>query len=160
MPKKLRRTQKMSQITAKATAEINAPANVVYSILADYNQHRHILPPKYFAGLDIEAGGVGAGTELVVHTKALGQVQHLRMHVTEPEPGVVLAETDVDTGMVTTFTVQPVDSSRSIVTIQTMWDAQAGWKGLLERWGMPLLMRHIYRQELRILDSYARQKSV
>ncbi|MFO7537197.1 MAG: hypothetical protein R6X32_03965, partial [Chloroflexota bacterium] len=78
--------------------------------------------------------------------------------VTEPEPGVVLAETDIDTGMVTTFTVQPADSSRSTVTIQTVWDAQAGWKGLLERWGMPPLMRHIYRQELRMLHKYAQQQ--
>lgn len=59
--------------------------------------------------------------------------------------------------MATTFTVQPVDSSRSTVTIQTVSDAQGGWNGLLERWGMPPLMRHIYRQELRILDKYAQQ---
>jgi hypothetical protein len=150
----------MSQITAAATAEINAPADVVYTILADYHQHRHILPPNYFAGLDIEAGGVGAGTQLVVHTKALGQVRQLRMHVTEPEPGVVLAETDVDSGMVTTFTVHPVAASRSTVTIQTAWESPGGWKGLLERWGMPPLMRHIYRQELGILNKYAQQLAV
>jgi hypothetical protein len=53
----------MTSYTVTATARVQAPAAVAYGIIADYvNGHPHLLPPKYFRTLTVEAGGTGAGT--------------------------------------------------------------------------------------------------
>lgn len=148
----------MSQAIVSATEKVNAPAAVVYGILADYDHHRRILPPKYFTNLTIEEGGVGAGTRLAVTIKAMGQQQTFHMLVSEPEPGVVLAETEVNTGLVTTFTVKPIGDAQSEVTIRSVWQPQPGLAGVMDRLVTPLFTRHIYRQELRLLDQYAQQQ--
>jgi hypothetical protein len=46
-----------------AAARVDAPPAAVYGIIADYRRHHpHIVPPEYFARLDVLEGGVGAGT--------------------------------------------------------------------------------------------------
>jgi hypothetical protein len=138
------------------SAIIDAPAEEVYPILADYrNHHPHILPKAYFSRVEVEQGGYGAGTMLWVHMQALGIKQTYHMQVSEPEPGLILAETDVNTGLVTTFTVVPSENHRAEVTIATSWEAQGGVKGLFERIVTPMFMRRIYRQELQRLEQYA-----
>jgi len=53
----------MSSFTIGAAARVNAPAQRVYDMIADYrNGHPRIIPPKYFTSLDVEEGGVGDGT--------------------------------------------------------------------------------------------------
>lgn len=146
----------MSVIQVASAAVINAAAEKIYTILADYRQHHpHILPKKYFPGIEVEAGGFGAGTIFRVHTQALGRRQTFHMQVTEPEPGRLLVETDLTTGLVTTFTVVPQGSQQTEVTIATTWESQAGLQGWLERRLAPLLMRRIYQQELQQLEAYA-----
>lgn len=149
----------MSKITVTVSSKVKAPAAIVYNILADYDHHREILPPQ-FTGLDIIEGGVGAGTEYILRAKSLGGgVTERRMTVSEPEPGSVLVERDVDTGLVTTFTVKPAGTAASEVTIETVWQPESGLKGVFDRYLMPFLMRMVYRQELNILDEYARQQT-
>lgn len=150
----------MSDITISVSENVAAPAAIVYNILADYNNHHpNILPSNAFAGLDIEEGGVGAGTQLLVHFNVMGIKQQRRLYVTEPEPGVVLAERDVDTNLITTFTVQPTGPTRSKVTFESVWQPEPGLKGLIDRLTTPFFMRRIYRQELAMLNDYARQQS-
>ncbi len=49
--------------TVVASADMDAPPDRVYAIIADYhNGHPHILP-KQFRNLTVEKGGVGAGTD-------------------------------------------------------------------------------------------------
>jgi hypothetical protein len=148
----------MSNITVTASKLIEAPTTTVYNILADYNHHRKILPKNAFAGLDIEAGGIGAGTQLLVHFNVMGIKQQRRLQVTEPEPGVILAERDVDTDLITTFTVQPAGTDQSNVIIETVWQPQPGLAGLFDRLTTPFFMRRIYWQELNMLNDYARQQ--
>src|ERR1044072_1519141 len=98
--------------TVKASAQVEAPAEVVYNIIADYrNGHPHILPKQYFEWLEVEQGGRGEGTVIRFQMRVLGQTRVLRAVVTEPEPGRVLVETDTGgAGPVTTFTVEPEES--------------------------------------------------
>ncbi len=71
---------------------MDAPADRVYAIIADYrNGHPHILP-KQFRNLTVEQGGVGAGTIIRFEVRVFGQTQHFRAVVSEPEPGRVLVE--------------------------------------------------------------------
>jgi hypothetical protein len=55
--------------------------------------------------------------------KIFGQTCTARARVAEPEPGRVLSETDLDNGLVTTFTVQP-DGDGSRVRIETRYEAR------------------------------------
>lgn len=149
----------MSKITVTVSSQVEAPAHVVYNVLADYDHHRRILPPKFFPGLDIVEGGVGAGTRFTLHAMSFGGKTQMHMAVTEPEPGAVLVERDVNTNLVTTFTVKPIGSTESHVTFETVWQPQPGLKGMIDRYTTPFFMRIVYRQELKILNDYARQQA-
>ena len=138
---------------------INAPATEVYAILADYgNHHPHILPKAYFSGLEVEEGGSGEGTVFRAALTMMGQKQSFRMRVTEPEPGRVMAETDLDTGLVTKFIVEPRGNNQSEVTIATTFQSRPGLQGWLERLAAPTFLRRVYRTELAQLDDYARRQ--
>lgn len=149
----------MSTITVTVSSAVEAPAAIVYNILADYNHHRHILPPRYFPGLDVTEGGVGDGTRFTLHAMSFGGKTQMHMAVTEPEPGAVLVERDVNTGLVTTFTVKPISPTESQVTFETVWQPQSGLKGLIDRYTTPFFMRLVYREEMKILNDYARQQA-
>ena len=70
----------MSSVNVAVSAIVNAPATVVYSILADYrNHHPNILPKAYFTGLEVEEGGTGEGTVFRSGMQVMGQAQSFRM---------------------------------------------------------------------------------
>jgi hypothetical protein len=149
----------MSTVNVVASRIIDVPASQVYPILADYrNHHPHILPKAYFTDLEVEEGGSGAGTVFRAALRLMGQKQSFRMRVTEPEPGRVLAETDLDTDLVTKFIVEPRGNGQSEVTIATTFYPSPGIKGWLERLTAPGFLRRVYRAELQQLDEYLRQQ--
>jgi hypothetical protein len=87
--------------------------------------------------------------------RSFGGVRRFHAQVTEPEPGRQLCETYPDTGMVTTFTVDPEDASRSSrVTITTRY-TKAGLAGWLERWLAPRFLCAVYTAELHELGVQA-----
>ena len=147
------------QITASAL--VNAPAEQVYAILSDYrNGHPHILPKPYFLSLEVEQGGIGAGTVITFEMRVLGKTQASRATITEPAPGRVLMETNEPSGIVTTFTVDPVGEGRHAqVTITTDMTSRGGPLGLLERFFTRTLLRRIYRRELALLNAFARERA-
>lgn len=149
----------MAQARASASSEIGASSAVVYDILSDYEHgHPSILPPRTFTGLSVEKGGRGAGTVIRFGMRMFGREQEARAEVSEPEPGRVLAERILDDrGLVTTFTVDPIDDARARVTIETTWTAR-GLGGLFERWLVPGVLRRIYRAQLEQLDRVARAR--
>jgi Polyketide cyclase / dehydrase and lipid transport len=136
---------------------VRAPAARVYAILADYREgHPRILPPRYFGSLEVLAGGVGAGTEIRFHMRALGTRRTLRAVITEPDPGHILLETDPESGTVTTFTVEPdAPSQQASVTIATGLPVRPGLRGILERWLAARFLRRVYADELQRLASVA-----
>jgi len=147
----------MAHVRVEAQSEIGADREDVYGILADYRAgHPSILPPEHFTGLHVEEGGRGAGTVIRFGMRVLGRERIARAEITEPEPGRVLVERVLDDrGLVTTFTVEPIDAGRSRVTIATAWEAR-GLGGLFERLFAPRLLRRVYRAELARLDRVAR----
>ncbi len=150
----------MPAIHAARSADIDAPPATVYGIIADYRRgHPSILPEKYFRGLDVESGpGVGAGTAIRFRMRAFGRTRESRAVVAEPEPGRVLTETIAEQGMVTTFTVDPLDGgARSRVEIATAWSVP-GLRGWLERLMAPPFLRRVYAAELAKLAEVAEAK--
>ena len=78
----------MKRILVSVTGEVQASAQTVYTILADYQQHHpRILPGSYFTNLVVEAGGLGAGTVFQAQMNVFGSKRTFRMRVAEPEPG-------------------------------------------------------------------------
>ena len=146
-----------TSLRVSASAEIGAAAANVYRMIADYrNGHQRIIPPQYFRNLEVDAGGYGAGTQIRYDLRAFGTTYHARAHVSEPEPGHVLVETDPTKGAVTTFTVDSLGGRRSLVTISTELPIRSGVMGAIERAMMRRFLRKVYAAELARLDEQVR----
>lgn len=140
-----------------ASAIIPARRERVYSLISNYNDGHPRILPKQFSSLVVEQGGVGAGTIIRFHMSVFGRKQAFRAAITEPEPGRVLVETDLDAnGAVTTFTVNPGSApADSHVTISTELRVRAGFFGKIEKTLSTLLLRPIYVSELENLARVA-----
>ena len=148
----------MARNVASAEGTVAAPAERVYSYIADMREHHpHFLPPA-FSDFQVESGGVGAGTVTRFRLTAGGRTREYRMDVAEPEPGRVLTESDTNSSAVTTFTVDG-EGDESLVRISTAWDGASGIGGVFERMFAPRVLTAIYVDELRRLDAYAREQT-
>lgn len=140
----------------RASALVQAPPARVYGILADYRDgHPRIVPPKYFTWMNVEQGGVGDGTVIRFGMRILGSSHTLLATIAEPEPGRVLVESYPETGVVTTFIVDPVPPSASRVTIQTVLSPARGVKAAIERLVSKRVLPTIYAAELQRIAEYA-----
>lgn len=141
----------MPTLRVKAQATLPASPATIYGIIADYRVgHPAILPPQYFEGLAVDAGGTGAGTRIRYTMKAYGKRTACRASITEPEPGRVLVETEETTGSVTTFTVDALADGRSRVTFETVYPAP-GLLGWIESLVVPRYLAKVYAAELQLL---------
>lgn len=140
-----------------ASATIPARRERVYSLIANYRDGHPRILPKQFTSLAVEQGGVGAGTIIRFQMRLFGKKQTFRAAITEPEPGRVLVETDLDAnGAVTTFTVNPGGApADSYVTISTELRVRSGFLGNVEKTLATLLLRPIYIRELENLARVA-----
>lgn len=139
------------------SAAVNAPPQVVYSIIADYRDgHQRIVPRPEFGEMVIEQGGRGAGTVVRVKVTLLGISKTVRAAISEPEPGRVLAESDLAGNFVTTFTVDPSpDGMDCQVTITS--DMKSRW-GSLERYFTRRLLLSMFQRELKNLAEIAERQ--
>ncbi len=140
-----------------ASAVIPARRERVYALISDYRDGHQRILPKQFTGLLVEDGGVGAGTVIRVQMRVFGKKQTFRAAITEPEPGRVLVETNLDAGSwTTTYTVNPGTApADSHVTISTELPVRSGFLGRIERTVSTLLLRPMYVKELENLARVA-----
>ena len=146
----------MTRHRVTASARIAAAPRRVYDVLADYRHgHRHILP-KRFSDLTVERGGFGAGTIIRFRLRVGGRRQTFRAAITEPDPGRVLAETNLEGKVaVTTFTVAAEGAGEmSNVTIATELPVRSGMLGAIERFLTTKALQPLYREELRRLAAF------
>src|SRR5205085_3711571 len=153
----------MGQIKAKSAAILNAHPEDIYATIADYrHSHPDILPKESLYDLQVEQGGYGAGTIISFKMKALGTIQSFHQRISEPEPGRVLVEQDIDSprNVTTTFTVTPVENGqKSHVEIATTMNTSPGFMGFMERIIVPLYNPRVYRKELKLLEEVAQKRS-
>jgi Polyketide cyclase / dehydrase and lipid transport len=144
-----------------AAASINAAPKSVYSIIADYRTGHPRIVPDTFSDMTVERGGVGDGTIIRFKMRVFGRTQSFRAAVTEPEPGRILVETDLDSnGAITTFTVNPGTASEtSEVTITTELPVRSGPLGALERFLITRFLRPLYVKELALLAACAGERA-
>ena len=80
--------------------------------------------------------------------RLLGQIQSFRSLITEPEPGRVLVERDIKSGIRTSFTVESAgDNQQTRVTIFTELKGRNAVEGLIAK----VILQKVYRQELELL---------
>jgi Polyketide cyclase / dehydrase and lipid transport len=145
----------MRPIHVSAERLLPAPAAEVYALLADYRHgHPRILPPA-FSDLTVLEGGVDAGTRIRYRLTLAGRAREITARIAEPAPGRVLTETDVDTGAVTTFTVDPA-GDKSRLRIETTWQPNRVVVGLVARLLAPPLLRRLYAQELDLIEQWSK----
>lgn len=150
----------MSKIRVAESMVIDAKPEEIYALLADYHKgHPRVLPKKYFKSLEIESGGQGSGTVFRARVRAGGAEREYHMRVTEPAPGVLM-ETDIPTGLFTTFTVTPAQGGQQAsLEIATEWTTP-GIKGFFERLLSPPIMQRMYREELHQLAGVVKDKQI
>jgi hypothetical protein len=151
----------MKTFRVEQSAVIDAKPGVVYAVIADYQiGHPAILPKPYFSDLTIEKGGQGAGTVILFKMKVFGQESTYHQEVSEPEPGRVIAETDLNTGQYTTFTFAPLNGgSQTRLTIASKFPRKPGLAGFLESLMQPPIVSRLYTQELRNIAEYVQNKA-
>ena len=148
----------MGPITVKAEAILEAPAEDVYATIADYRQGHPQILPKELYDLQVEQGGYGAGTIHRFKSRVLEVEQSYYQRVSEPEPGRVLVEQDIDSvqRVTTTFRVTPVEhGQKTQVEISTTMRPSPGVRGLVERVLVPIINARIYQKELELLERVA-----
>lgn len=145
----------MALARAQAEQLIEAQPDAVYAVLADYRTHHPRIMPSSFSNLEVETGGVGAGTVFHITVRMLGRRQELHMQVAEPDPGRVLTETNLDTGVVTEFTVGSANgASSTLARMSSEWEPEGRVRGLIDRVVTSRLMRRVFAQQLRQLGEY------
>ncbi|MFD9893975.1 SRPBCC family protein [Amycolatopsis sp. NPDC059027] len=133
----------MGKVTATAERTIDAPAEKVRELVADYAETRPKLLTEHYRDYEVTVGGVGAGTQASWKLQATSKrVRNVAATVTEPKPGT-LVETDANSSMVTTWTVTEA-GERSVVRIQTSWDGAGGIGGFFEKTFAPGGLQRIY----------------
>jgi uncharacterized protein YndB with AHSA1/START domain len=147
----------MAEIRVAAERDIEGSAEHVYTYISDFRQHHPYFLPPNFTDFRVESGGVGEGTVTRFNLNAGGRKRTYHMRVSEPQPGSVLEEHDLDSSLVTTFTVTPRGTG-SHVRIETVWQGASGVGGFFERTFAPRVMQGIYTDELERLDRYARER--
>lgn len=153
----------MAQIHVQVSDTLNARPEDVYAIIADYrNGHPYIVPKENFSDLQVEQGGYGEGTVIRFKVKVLGVARVMHHRVTEPEPGRVLVEQDIEAAqnVATTFTVKPVENGqKSHVEISTTMTPSTGLQGVVERIVVPMVNTSVYRKELKLLEVVAQKRN-
>jgi hypothetical protein len=156
----LNRSAKEAVMTLVARAEraIDAPADDLYTYVADFTQHHPHILPTAFSDFRVEEGGVGVGTITSSRFTVGGRTSTIRTPVVRAEPGRVVEEVVLDQPMTTAFTFTPVDGATR-VAIETRWTPRTGLAGLLERLFAPRMISKVYAEELRNLDAYAAERA-
>jgi hypothetical protein len=146
--------QRAHDVQLEVERRINAPADLIYRIIADYQTHHPAILPPAFSDVAVEQGGVGDGTVISFDRKLGGRTRRMRARISEPRPGV-LEETDLEFGAVTGFEItQEADASR--VVIRTSFPSAPGIQGWFERRFAPGMLLKLYNQELDNLETYVR----
>jgi uncharacterized protein YndB with AHSA1/START domain len=144
----------MTTLVASAERTIAAPADTLYSYVADFRVHHPRILPPAFSDFTVEAGGIGVGTVTSSTFRMGGQTQTIRTRVLRVEPGRLIEESVLDRPMTTTFSFTP-NGGRSAVRIETAWQPNGGIRGVLERIFAPRQLARVYADELGRLEAYA-----
>ncbi|MDT0345988.1 SRPBCC family protein [Streptomyces litchfieldiae] len=147
----------MSLVEIVARREIKAEPDDVFDALADYQEVHGRLLPEQFTDYEVREGGDGEGTVLFFRFHATkSRVRECLVDITEPEDRK-LVETDRNSTLVTTWTVEPAGGA-SLATIHSAWEGAGGIGGVFERIFAPRALQKVYQQLLANLAAETEKK--
>ena len=141
----------MALIQVETTREIAAPAEKVYTAIADFGSRARWLPEN-FSEYAVEGDG-RPGSVLRYRLKVGPRERQYRMQTTATAPGSTIREQDSTSSLQSTWTVTP-SGTTSRVRIATQWQGSGGIGGFFERLFAPAGLKKVYDAELARLDAY------
>lgn len=143
----------MGQVVATAGGIVRAPADRVLAALADYAGTRPRILPEQYSEYRVTEGGHGAGTR--VHWKLATTSKRVRDQdvVVSSAPDGGLVETDINSSMVTTWTVHAADAGVTTVRVRSTWTGASGVGGFFERTFAPRGLARIHEAVITRLDA-------
>jgi hypothetical protein len=148
----------VATLTASAQRTIAAPAEQLFSYVADFREHHPRILPAAFQDFTVESGGVGLGTVTSSRFTLGGRTETIRTRVARVEPGRLIEEVVETRPMTTIFRFLP-GAGLTTVWIETTWQPRGGPSGLLERLFAPRMLSRVYADELDRLDAYAASRA-
>lgn len=149
----------MNWILVEDSRVIDAPPEAVYAVISDYHIGHPAILPAAFSKLIVEEGGKGAGTVFRSSVTIWGTTSPMHALVSEPEPGHLLVETDIETGQYTNFIFEPVNGgTQTRMTFASEFPRPAGIQGFLMKLMMPSVVQKMYKEELQNLADYVGSK--
>jgi hypothetical protein len=144
----------MSRIFVKTERVVPATPDEVYAAISDYKEKRPRMLTSNFKDYAVEKGGRGKGTIVRYNLHAARRERPYHIRVEEPVKGQVLTESDLNSSLVTTWTLQPVNNGQQTkVRVASEWLGGNGIGGFFERAFAPLGLRRIYKTMLSSLIS-------
>ena len=136
----------MGQVSAASTVLIDADPATVLGAVADYQAMRPKILSEHYSGYQVLEGGQGAGTVVTWKLQATkSRSRDVRADV--DVAGHTVIEKDVNSSMVTNWTVAPAGPGSS-VTVKTSWRGAAGIGGFFEGLFAPIGLRRIQAEVL------------
>lgn len=136
----------MGQVSAASTILIDAEPATVLGAVADYQAMRPKILSEHYSGYQVLEGGQGAGTVVAWKLQATkSRSRDVRADV--DVAGHTVIEKDVNSSMVTNWTVAPAGPGSS-VTLKTSWRGASGVGGFFERMFAPIGLRKIQAEVL------------
>lgn len=143
----------MAIVRAEAQAVVSASPEETFRAITDLESRPRYLPSAY-SQFRVESDERGNGSVISFSLTAGGRTRTYRMRSSESADGV-LTESDLDSSLVTTYTVSAAQGG-SRVEISTTWQGAGGIGGFFERTFAPRVLARVYSEELQLLDAYLR----
>ncbi|MCX5043079.1 SRPBCC family protein [Aldersonia sp. NBC_00410] len=136
----------MGQVSASSTATIDAAPERVLTALSDYQDVRPRILSAHYRDYRVVSGGKGDGT--VAHwTLQATEKRSRNVEATVTVANNTVTERDLNSSMVTTYSVAP-SGSGSTVTTKTEWTGAGGIGGIFEGIFAPLGLKKIQAEVL------------
>jgi uncharacterized protein YndB with AHSA1/START domain len=139
----------MSHIHVKVERIVDAKPEAVYEMLTDYRWKRPQILTANFLDYTVGKGGTGAGTEIHYRLHAARRERPYTMLIEEPIKGLAITERDLNSSLLTTWTLTPVgNGERTKVHLDSEWEGGTGVGGFFERTFAPMGLSSIYGEML------------
>jgi Polyketide cyclase / dehydrase and lipid transport len=136
----------VGQVSASSTATIGAAPERVLTALSDYQDVRPRILSAHYRDYRVVSGGKGDGT--VAHwTLQATEKRSRNVEATVTVANNTVTERDLNSSMVTTYSVAP-SGSGSTVTTRTEWTGAGGIGGIFEGIFAPLGLKKIQAEVL------------
>ena len=142
----------MRQVSASSSVQVNATPAKALEALADYDVVRPKVLTEQYSDYRVLVGGKGAGT-IAQWTLKATENRSRDVRATVFVEGNTITENDVNSSLITTWTVAP-SGTGSMVTTTTTWDGAGGIGGFFERIFAP---RGLKKIQAGVLENLARE---